>query len=119
MGQSAVCLTLFAIVPLAGPELSNLVDGHDVHPDVFVEPTPEDYIGGSDNVLVKAQKRLQRVDGVDCEFQMLSRPHSRGQLNGAVLVAQRGESSIADHSGSLIRTQAAPLTPILHRAWLR
>jgi hypothetical protein len=35
-----------------------LFDGHGVHPDVVVEPTPQYYIGGEDNVLAEAVKRL-------------------------------------------------------------
>jgi len=35
-----------------------LFDGNGVHPDVLVEPTPEYYIGGLDNVLAEAVNRL-------------------------------------------------------------
>jgi C-terminal processing protease CtpA/Prc len=35
-----------------------LFDGHGVHPDFVVEPTPDYYIGGPDNVLAEAMKRL-------------------------------------------------------------
>ena len=35
-----------------------LFDGHGVRPDVIVEPTPEYYVGGPDNVLAEALKRL-------------------------------------------------------------
>jgi C-terminal processing protease CtpA/Prc len=35
-----------------------LFDGHGVHPDFVVEPTPGYYIGGPDNVLAEAMKRL-------------------------------------------------------------
>ena len=36
----------------------HLFDGHGVRPDVIVEPTPEYYVGGLDNVLAEALKRL-------------------------------------------------------------
>jgi C-terminal processing protease CtpA/Prc len=35
-----------------------LFDGNGVRPDVVVEPTPEYHIGGVDNVLAEAVKRL-------------------------------------------------------------
>ena len=34
-------------------------DGHGVQPDVQVEPDPDYYIGGRDNVLEKALERLK------------------------------------------------------------
>jgi hypothetical protein len=38
-----------------------LFDGNGVQPDVVVQPLPEYYIGGSDNVLTKALKRIRLV----------------------------------------------------------
>jgi C-terminal processing protease CtpA/Prc len=36
-----------------------LFDGNGVRPDVMVEPVPEYYIGGPDNVLAEAVKRIK------------------------------------------------------------
>ena len=36
-----------------------LFDGNGVRPDIMVQPLPEYYIGGRDNVLAEAVKRVQ------------------------------------------------------------
>jgi hypothetical protein len=37
-----------------------LFDGNGIHPDELVEPVPEYYIGGRDNVLEEAVRRIRR-----------------------------------------------------------
>jgi hypothetical protein len=36
-----------------------LFDGNGVHPDVAIEPEPDYYIGGHDNVLAEAVTRIK------------------------------------------------------------
>ena len=57
LGQTALRLRIGSMASFQAD--GRLFDGNGVHPDIVVEPAPEYYIGGMDNVLAEATKHLQ------------------------------------------------------------
>jgi len=61
LGETQLALRIGSMVSFQAD--GKLFDGNGIHPDILVEPAPEYYIGGRDNVLEEAVRRIRRGKG--------------------------------------------------------
>jgi len=61
LGETQLVLRIGSMVSFQAD--GKLFDGNGIRPDILVEPAPEYYIGGRDNVLEEAVRRIRRGKG--------------------------------------------------------